>query len=252
MATITKPEPDTAPSAAARRETSAAVTPAAPQPGGRRRLAFVIMGVVLAGLLAVGAHRWWLGRTHVTTDDAQVDGHIIPILPKVGGFVAAVRVIENQHVRAGDTLVGARRPRLHRSPDPGGCGPGGGAGRRQQPGAGGAGGGAGGAGAGQRREGARRPRPAPATGRAGDREPAAAGRDRGHGTRGRRGARRRAGGAVGGGRSRGGHASGAGPGGPELVLHEDHRPRVRCREQEERGGGPARAAWPAAHERRAA
>lgn len=105
MATITKPETETVHPTGARREMSATVTPATAQPGGRRRIAFVIMGVALAGLLAVGAHRWWLGRTHVTTDDAQVDGHIIPILPKVGGFVAAVRVIENQHVTAGDTLV---------------------------------------------------------------------------------------------------------------------------------------------------
>ena len=34
-----------------------------------------------------------------------MDGHIIPILPKVGGFVAEVRVQENQSVKAGDTLV---------------------------------------------------------------------------------------------------------------------------------------------------
>ena len=34
-----------------------------------------------------------------------MDGHIIPILPKVGGFVLSVRVTENQHVKAGDTLV---------------------------------------------------------------------------------------------------------------------------------------------------
>ncbi len=105
MATTAKPVPETAPTPGARRDMSPSVTPAAPQPGGRRRIAFAIMGVALAGLLAVGAHRWWLGRTHVTTDDAQVDGHIIPILPKVGGFVVAVRVIENQHVTAGDTLV---------------------------------------------------------------------------------------------------------------------------------------------------
>jgi membrane fusion protein (multidrug efflux system) len=108
MATMTKPEAETVSSlpTGARREGSAGLTtPAAPQPGGRRRLAFAVMGVVLAGLLAVGARRWWLGRTHVSTDDAQVDGHIIPILPKVGGFVAAVRVIENQQVKVGDTLV---------------------------------------------------------------------------------------------------------------------------------------------------
>ena len=101
MATTTKPEVETVPSP----RTSAVTSPAAPRPGGRKRIAFIIMGVVLVGLLAVGARRWWLGRTHVSTDDAQVDGHIIPILPKVGGFVLTVRVIENQHVQAGDTLV---------------------------------------------------------------------------------------------------------------------------------------------------
>jgi membrane fusion protein, multidrug efflux system len=105
MATITKPETEAVPQTGARRDGSAAVTTPAPQPPGKRSIAFAVMGVVLVGLLAVGAHRWWLGRTHVSTDDAQVDGHIIPILPKVGGFVAAVRVIENQHVKAGDTLV---------------------------------------------------------------------------------------------------------------------------------------------------
>jgi membrane fusion protein, multidrug efflux system len=102
MATTTKPEFETVPSPRSAGVTSPA---APPRPGSRKRIAFAIMGVVLVGLLAVGARRWWLGRTHVSTDDAQVDGHIIPILPKVGGFVVTVRVIENQHVQAGDTLV---------------------------------------------------------------------------------------------------------------------------------------------------
>ena len=106
MATTTQLEVETVSPSGARREASAPfTTPTAPRPGGKRRVAFGIMGVALAGLLAVGAHRWWLGRTHVSTDDAQVDGHIIPILPKVGGFVLSVRVTENQHVKAGDTLV---------------------------------------------------------------------------------------------------------------------------------------------------
>jgi membrane fusion protein (multidrug efflux system) len=63
------------------------------------------MGVVLFGLLLFGARRWWFSRNHVSTDNAQVDGHIVPILPKVGGFVAEVRVDENHAVKAGDTLV---------------------------------------------------------------------------------------------------------------------------------------------------
>jgi membrane fusion protein (multidrug efflux system) len=63
------------------------------------------MGVVLLGMLVFGARRWWWSRSHVSSDNAQVDGHIVPILPKVGGFVAEVRVDENHSVKAGDTLV---------------------------------------------------------------------------------------------------------------------------------------------------
>ena len=71
----------------------------------RSRTVFMVMGVALLGLLGFGAKRWWFARSHVSTDNAQVDGHIIPILPKVGGFVAEVRVRENQAVTAGDTMV---------------------------------------------------------------------------------------------------------------------------------------------------
>src|SRR2546429_7819849 len=74
-------------------------------PGGRKRTVFIIMGVVLLGLVAVGVRRWIYGFSHVSTDNAQVDGHIIPILPKVGGYVLEVRTDENRSVKAGDTLV---------------------------------------------------------------------------------------------------------------------------------------------------
>jgi len=73
--------------------------------GGRRRLAFAILGVAVLALVGFGVRRWVYSLSHVSTDDAQVDGHIIPILPKVGGFVVEVRVDENQRVKAGDTLV---------------------------------------------------------------------------------------------------------------------------------------------------
>jgi membrane fusion protein (multidrug efflux system) len=81
------------------------VPPAPAKPGGRKRTAFIIMGVVLLALVGLGLRRWIFGLSHVSTDDAQVDGHIIPILPKVGGFVTEVRVDENRQVKAGDTLV---------------------------------------------------------------------------------------------------------------------------------------------------
>src|SRR5438309_8171792 len=93
-----------------RRESGAKAAPPAPsptepKPRSRRRTVFTIMGLVLLALVAVGARRWIYGLSHVSTDDAQVDGHIVPILPKVGGFVTEIRVDENQRVKAGDTLV---------------------------------------------------------------------------------------------------------------------------------------------------
>ena len=59
-------------------------------------------------MLAFGIYagwRWWTGRAFVSTDNAQVQGDIVPILPKVSGFVADVRVRENQNVKPGDVLV---------------------------------------------------------------------------------------------------------------------------------------------------
>src|SRR6185437_7313025 len=74
----------------------AAVAPEQPagpaKSGGSKRTVFLIMGVVLLGLVAVGVRRWIYGFSHVSTDNAQVDGHIVPILPKVGGYVLEARI----------------------------------------------------------------------------------------------------------------------------------------------------------------
>src|SRR6059058_3976718 len=75
------------------------------KPGGRKRTVFIIKGVALLGLVAVGARRRVYSLSHVSTDNAQVDGHIVPILPKVGGYVLEVRTDENRPAKAGDTLV---------------------------------------------------------------------------------------------------------------------------------------------------
>ena len=101
MATTMEPKTEASARPAPRPSTPA---PAAP-PKSSRRTVFMIMGVILLGLVIFGARKWWFGRSHVSTDNAQVDGHIVPVLPKVGGYVAEVRVVENQTVKAGDTLV---------------------------------------------------------------------------------------------------------------------------------------------------
>jgi membrane fusion protein (multidrug efflux system) len=87
--------------APAARETEEERTP----PGRRRKVVLALLGLALLALIAGGIRKLIWSQSHVSTDNAQVDGHILPVLPKVGGFVDAVRVEENQPVHAGDTLI---------------------------------------------------------------------------------------------------------------------------------------------------
>src|SRR3954466_10859000 len=71
----------------------------------RRRLPLFIVGVLVLVLAVWGVRRYLYSRHHVTTDNAQVDAHITLIAPRVAAFVSRVLVDDNQHVKAGDTLV---------------------------------------------------------------------------------------------------------------------------------------------------
>lgn len=73
--------------------------------GGRRRWILPVLAVaVLAG--GVFGVRWIRYRsTHESTNDAYLGGSLVPVLTRVGGFIEDVRVIENQVIRRGDTLV---------------------------------------------------------------------------------------------------------------------------------------------------
>src|ERR1700677_3711683 len=64
----------------------------------------VIFGA-LAVLAAIGGYLWISSLNRVSTDDAQVDGHIIPISPKIYGKVLDVLVDDNQQVKQGQVLV---------------------------------------------------------------------------------------------------------------------------------------------------
>ena len=64
----------------------------------------VIFGALIV-LAAIGAYLWTHSLNRVSTDDAQVDGHIIPISPKIYGKVLEVLVDDNQQVKQGQVLV---------------------------------------------------------------------------------------------------------------------------------------------------
>jgi membrane fusion protein (multidrug efflux system) len=76
----------------------------AADPRKKRTIRFVILAViVLAVIAAIPISAYYSARE--STDDAQVDGHVIPISPRVTGNIKSVLVNDNQQVRAGQELV---------------------------------------------------------------------------------------------------------------------------------------------------
>ena len=85
--------------------------------GGERQTAQVLavpakpnhtrIGVAVAlAVLVLGGLLYWLHARHFEdTDDAQVDGNITAVAPRVPGTVIAVHVEDNQQLKEGDLLV---------------------------------------------------------------------------------------------------------------------------------------------------
>jgi membrane fusion protein (multidrug efflux system) len=71
-----------------------------------RRPAYVIGAVVVLLIVVLFGVRYWLyARSHESTDDAFVDGHIIQVSPKASGYISKVYVADNQNVNAGDLIA---------------------------------------------------------------------------------------------------------------------------------------------------
>src|SRR6516164_9730080 len=67
----------------------------------RRAMALSVMAIA-----ALAGTAYWLdARRFEETDDAQVDGDISNLSPRIPGTVTAVLVVENQAVRRGQLLV---------------------------------------------------------------------------------------------------------------------------------------------------
>src|SRR3954469_23829647 len=76
--------------------------PAAPS---KRRFILPIVGVLVLIALIWAFKQWSYGRSHESTDDAAIDGHLIPVLAKVSGYVQKVTVQDNSQVAADSMLV---------------------------------------------------------------------------------------------------------------------------------------------------
>ena len=73
--------------------------------GKKKKIAIVVFVILLiAGIITLFFYLDYKA-THITTDDAFVDGRIYAVAPKISGTVKAVHVEDNQMVKKGDILV---------------------------------------------------------------------------------------------------------------------------------------------------
>jgi len=73
--------------------------------GSKRKFVLPIVLVLVLVALGWGVKTWLYSRAHESTDDAQIDGDITPVLAKVGGYVTNIAVRENEQVSANQVLV---------------------------------------------------------------------------------------------------------------------------------------------------
>lgn len=71
---------------------------------GRRPLVIVAVVVLAAGAVW-GVSAWWHYRSHVSTDDAYVDGTVATVSAKVTGHIVELLVDDNQAVKRGALLL---------------------------------------------------------------------------------------------------------------------------------------------------
>ena len=71
----------------------------------KRALLLLVSGVALVLAVWYCIHWWTVGRFIESTDDAYIGGDVTVIGPKVAGYIAELKVVDNQFVHAGDLLV---------------------------------------------------------------------------------------------------------------------------------------------------
>ena len=71
-----------------------------------RRNLFWLAGAIALGIGTVGGWHWWqFQKTHVSTENAQIQGHLSPISCKISATVQQVLVKDGDYVKAGQPLI---------------------------------------------------------------------------------------------------------------------------------------------------
>jgi membrane fusion protein, multidrug efflux system len=70
----------------------------------RPRARWYLIGAILL-LIVGGFFAWRYFTSYESTDDAQVDGHLMPLSARISGYIIKVNVDDNQYVQAGAALA---------------------------------------------------------------------------------------------------------------------------------------------------
>ena len=73
---------------------------------GKKSVIFpIILGVLVIGGGLFGYKEYAYGQNHEKTDDAQLVANMAPVISRISGYIAEVKVHDNQFVKKGDTLI---------------------------------------------------------------------------------------------------------------------------------------------------
>lgn len=75
------------------------------EPKKRSKVFLIILILMVIAGAWFGISKYTYAKHHEDTDDAQIEADIIPIIPRVSGYVKEIRVKDNQQVHKGDTLI---------------------------------------------------------------------------------------------------------------------------------------------------
>jgi membrane fusion protein (multidrug efflux system) len=71
----------------------------------KKKIIYSILGIALIVGTVAGFNYYSFLTKHENTDDAQIDGNIVPVIAKVGAYVNAIHITDNQLVHKGDLLI---------------------------------------------------------------------------------------------------------------------------------------------------
>ena len=74
------------------------------EPKKRSKVFLIVLILMIIAGGWFGISKYTYAEHHEETDDAQIEADIIPVIPRVSGYVKEVMVKDNQQVHKGDTL----------------------------------------------------------------------------------------------------------------------------------------------------